>query len=53
VQKVKGNSVQKLEWKQMDRQTNKQTEAIALPPVLMWSISTKFAYTPLLFFIFI
>ena len=33
--KVKGQSVSKIEWKQMDR----QTRAIALSPLLMWSVA--------------
>jgi len=42
--KVKGRSVQKLEWKRMDGQTDgrtdERTEAIALPPVLTQSLIT-------------
>ena len=32
--KTESNSIQKLEWKQTDR----RTEAIALSPVLIWSV---------------
>jgi len=35
LQKVKGHSVQMLEWKRTDG----WMEAIALPPVLMWSVT--------------
>ena len=38
--KVKCHSVQKLEWKQVDGQTDTQAEATALPDSLMWSAIT-------------
>jgi len=42
MQKVnaKGRSVQKWEWKETDGQTDRRTEAIALPPVLTRSVKS-------------
>jgi len=41
--KAKGLSVQKIKWKQMDR----RMEAIALLPMLIWSVTTIKSVTTL------
>ena len=37
--KVRGHSVQEIEWKEVDRMMDIQTELIALPSLLMRSVN--------------